>query len=79
MSSPTITAELSAHAVPEHMIEAAAAIVEAGEVERLGEHTYKVRGYTVTIADARWSCDCPSRIRCKHMIAALGVHTGEVA
>lgn len=71
----TITAQLSEHPVPAHMVEAAARIVADEQVTPVGTHAYRVRDYVVTIHDGQVECTCPSRIRCKHMLAALLVHT----
>lgn len=72
---PTITAQISQYPVPGHMIDAAARLVVDGEVSRLGPAAYRVRTYTVTIQNGVVDCTCPSAIRCRHMLAALHVHT----
>lgn len=72
----TITAEISEYPVPAHMIDKAADIVTSGQVETLGMGRYRIRNqYTAVIRDGKWECDCPSTIRCSHMLAALHVHT----
>lgn len=78
----TIATDLAAHPAPRWMVDAAAEIVaREGGVARDALGRYVVSSqYVVTIDHGLWTCTCPAGVhgtRCKHLLAALHVHTDE--